>query len=59
MTGELESLIVKSGQLDMEHGRRPAGKLERSGRVIIELEGFKAGDEWAEEVHWTADRELR
>ena len=59
MTGEMESLIVERGKLDMEHGRCPAGKLERSGWEIIELEGLAAGDERAEELYWTAGRELR
>ena len=59
MTGEMESLIVERGKLDMEHGRCPAGKLEGTGWDIIELEGLGAGDEWVEEVYWTADRELK
>ena len=52
-------MIVESGQLDMEHGRCPAGKLEHSGMVIILVEGFGVGDDWAQELFWTADRKLR
>ena len=59
MTGELASLIVESGQLDKEHGRCRAGKLERLVMVIIELEGLGVWDKWAEELHGTADPELR
>ena len=47
MIGEMEGLIVESGQLEVEHGRCPAGKLERSGWEIIDLEGLGSGDEWA------------
>ena len=59
MTGELASMIVESGQHDMEHGRCPAGTLERSRWEMFELEGLGAGNDWAEELYWTADRELR
>ena len=43
MTGELASLIVESGKLDMEHGRCPGGKLEGTGWDIFELEGLGPG----------------
>ena len=59
MTGKLEGLIVDCGRLDMEHGRCPAGKMEGTGWEIFELEGLGAGDERAEDMYWTADRELR